>query len=98
MKNIKKGKFGRTLSQCIDDTDLSKETIIKKMKIDRSSFYQYLNGKRTVSKQTFRKVYRILALSSNLDPYRFSELIDSYEEEYLIKVDLLVNLETTTGG
>lgn len=68
---------GRMLAELLGQADVSKNTIIRKTGIDRSTFYQILRGTRVATEEQLQKICYFI----HADEDYFMRLIDCYEQE-----------------
>lgn len=68
---------GRMLAELLGQADVSKNTIIRKTGIDRSTFYQILRGSRVATEEQLQKICYFI----HADEEYYRQLIDCYEEE-----------------
>lgn len=68
---------GRMLAELLGHAEVSKNTIIRKTGIDRSTFYQILRGTRVATEEQLQKI----CYFTNADEAYYQQLIDCYEQE-----------------
>lgn len=68
---------GRMLAELLGQADVSKNTIIRKTGIDRSTFYQILRGTRVATEEQLQKICYFI----HADEDYYTKLIDCYEQE-----------------
>lgn len=81
-------EFGKLLNGVLEETPYSKNEIIRRTGIDRSSFYQFLKGKRLPDPEKLQKILTGAEISSGmtarvmkaLDEARYSDLAYGYIE------------------
>ena len=68
---------GRMLAELLGQADVSKNTIIRRTGIDRSTFYQILRGTRVPTEEQLQKICYFI----HADEAYYTQLIDCYEQE-----------------
>ncbi len=62
---IDKDRIKKRLSNALKDIDIDKNDILKKLKISKHTYEQYISGKKFPSFMTFAKMYELLDLNLN---------------------------------
>ncbi len=70
------------LRSLIDSSGLSKNYIIKNTRIDKSTFFQILNGKRSITSEQFRSVISLIQRETDLKDIP-DEVFDTFQIERL---------------